>query len=428
MGKVISLDRFLETAIARRGDAAPWADALRDRGRADFAALGFPNRRVEAWKYSDLAQALRETPAETGVARSPLLLPGAFIAALENGVLDAANSSFPKSWLTPLRPVLADGASPFAGHIGRINAQKDHAIVSLNAARMEEGFVLCVPKGEALQSPLHIRYNWRSEEARAPDGRHLRILIVLEEGATATVLESHDGSPGLATIVTELRLAANAQLTHIRVEQLGAASRQSAATLGEFGASSRYRGFYLSKGGHFCRHEALFELAGEGADVQIDGAFLVAEARHCDNTTVITHAAPHTASRQAFRGVLAGEARGAYQGCVKVQPQAQKTDARQMSRALLLSRKAAIATKPELEIFADDVKCSHGATAGEIDAAALFFLRARGIPEAEARALLIEAFLGEALATIESDSLRELAASAVEDWLRAHAGEVSHAE
>jgi Fe-S cluster assembly protein SufD len=155
---------------------------------------------------------------------------------------------------------------------------------------------------------------------------------------------------------------------------------------------------------------------------------MVANSRHCDNTTVMEHAAPNATSNQVFRAVLAGSGRGVYQGCVKVAQAAQKTDARQLSRALLLSHKAEIVTKPELEIYADDVKCSHGATAGELDANALFFLRARGIPEAQARALLIEAFFGEALDKIEDEKLREAVSAGVEYWLTTHSGEASHVE
>ena len=168
---------------------------------------------------------------------------------------------------------------------------------------------------------------------------------------------------------------------------------------------------------------ALHALQGAGARVELDGAFLVDGKRHCDNTTIITHAVPDTTSHQAFRGVLAGAAQAAYQGCVKVRPDAQHTDAHQMSRALLLSETARIATKPELEIFADDVKCSHGATAGELDAQALFFLRARGIPLAEARAMLIEAFLQEPLEAIADAPLRRLASAAITAWLATQSGE-----
>ncbi len=428
MGEVIALSPVIKTDAPRRADAAPWFGALREQGRADFAVRGFPNRAVEAWKYSDLARALRETTEETGPDIPPPLLPGAHLISFENGVLDKGAAASSAVELIPLSQILADTACPFAGVIGQVNTPKGHAIVSLNATLMEEGFVLRVPKGTALDAPIHLRFTWQSGAARAPDGRHIRILILLEDRAAATIFESHHGSPGFATIVTELQLAADARLTHLRLEELGSAARQSAATLGKLGKSAQYRGFYLSEGAHFARHEALLKLAGEGAEAHIDGTYLLAGERHCDNTTVVTHAAPETLSRQFFRGVLEGRSRGVYQGCVSVRPEAQGTDARQMSRALLLSRKAEIATKPELEIFADDVKCSHGATAGELDAAALFFLRARGIPKEEARALLVAAFLGEALNTIQSEPLRVIMATALQNWLAIHVGEITHVE
>ena len=196
-------------------------------------------------------------------------------------------------------------------------------------------------------------------------------------------------------MVTELSLAPNPKLTHVRLENFAAAARQTAATIGEIGEKAAYRGFYFSQGGHFARHEALLKLAGEEADARIDAAYMVADKRHCDNTTVIDHAVPNTTShaefpRRARRGPRAASIRAASRSR---RPRKKPTHGN--SAAPCCCRTSAeIVTKPELEIFADDVKCSHGATAGELDANALFFLRARGIPEAEARAMLVEAFLG----------------------------------
>ena len=425
MGQIISTEQLLKGATALRGDTAPWAGALRESARETFTALGVPDRRKEAWKYSDLAQALSSTPGGGAVSRQPLALDGALIAAFRDGVFDATASTLPAGLIVPLSHVLADDASAFAPVLGRINTaeQKAHPIVGLNTALMEEGFVLHVPAGETLDAPLHVRFDWSAEAG----DRHVRLLVDLGEGAQATILETHDGAPAFSTVVTEVRLADAASLTHVRIDRLGAGARLSAVTLGEVGAAAQYKAFNLSEGGHFCRNEALFALVGEGANVEIDGAFLVTGDSHCDNTTVITHAVPDTTSRQAFRGVLSGRSRSAYQGCVKVAEDAQKTDAYQMSRALLLSREARIATKPELEIYADDVKCSHGATAGEMDGDALFFLRSRGIVEEEARAMLVEAFLQEAVETIERADLAAVAATAIRDWLAVHRSEVSHA-
>jgi Fe-S cluster assembly protein SufD len=428
MSDITSLNRLLDVMAGREEDTVPWLGALREEARTLFAGSGLPTRRNESWKYSDLSRALARPPEDLSPARPAPLLPGTHLALFVNGVLDEGESTLAEIGAVPLRQVLADPATPFASKIGHVNPQKDHALLNLNTALMEDGLVLRVPAHTTLTAPLYLRYDWEGEDARDPEGRHLRILVLLDEGAEATLVEAHSGTPGFSTIVSEFRLAAGARLTHVRFDRLGAAARQSAITLGEFDAAASYRAFYLSEGALFSRHEALLELAERDARAEIDGIYFLADGRHCDNTTVITHAGPDTVSRQAFRGVLAGDSRGVYQGCVKVRPDAQGTDARQMSRTLLLSRQAEIALKPELEILADNVKCSHGATAGELDSAALFFLRARGIPEAEARALLIEAFLGEALETIGSEPLRACATAAVSDWLALHAGEIAHAE
>ena len=418
-----------DTALPQRMEAAerastPWLARLRAHARAAFG--GVPSRRLEAWKYSDLAAALAEPQIESDAARAPLTILGSGLCAFENGFYDEAASTLKAPDAIPLRRVLSDAASAFSGLIGTINPQRGHALVDLNTALMEDGLVLHVPAGRHAGAPIHLRFRWTADGA--PEDRHLRLLVVLEEGASLTLVESHDGSPRFASLVTEFKLGPRAALTHVRLERLGRGARQAAVSLGAIEGNASYRGFYYAEGAQFARHEALFRLAGEGASLDIDGAFLAGEARHCDNTTLITHAVPKTTSRQAFRGVLTGDARGVYQGAVSVQPHAQGTDARQSSRALLLSHKALMATKPELEILADDVKCSHGATTGDLDADAVFFLRSRGIPEAEARALLIEAFLSESFSSIREGAIGTFIKSMMDEWLATHSGEVSHVE
>jgi Fe-S cluster assembly protein SufD len=420
--------RLMQRMSAAETPATPGLADLRKAALTAFGRSGLPTRRIEEWKYSDLARALADEQIPDETVKPPLAVLGARLAAFEDGVFDEAASRLESPDVVPLRRVLADPFSPFAELIGRTNPQKDHAVVNLNAALMEDGLVLHVPAGRKEDVPIHLRFRWGEAGTTADEGRHLRILVVMDDGAHATLVESHDGNPGFVSIVTELKLAPRARLTHVRLERFGPGARQTAVSLGALGADAGYRGIYFSEGGQFVRHEALMRLEGERAEVVVDGAYLVAGTRHCDNTTVITHAVPRTTSRQAFRGVLAGEGRGVYQGKVTVSPKAQGTDARQSSRALLLSHKALIATKPELEILADDVKCAHGASVGDLDANAVFFLRSRGIPEAEARALLIEAFLGESLEAIPDEGLKTLVLSQVSDWLLAHAREVSHVD
>ncbi|HUO54254.1 MAG TPA: Fe-S cluster assembly protein SufD [Rhodoblastus sp.] len=428
MAQVVSLDNLLASAATRRAEAAPWLGALIDEATEKFAHVGLPSRRVEAWRYSDLAKALHEAVNVDYAFDAPPALTDSCVAAFEDGVLADSKSSYCAMGAQSLRKILAEKDSPFAGIIGQVNPQANHPIINLNTALMEEGLVLRVPRDVKLATPLHLRFNWSGADMQSADGRHLRVLVVLEEGAEATLFETHDGAPSFATVVTEVSLATGSRLNHIRLENFAAAARQTAATVGEIGEKAVYRGFYFSQGGHFARHEALLKLAGEEAHAGIDAAYMVANKRHCDNTTVMDHAVPNTTSNQIFRGVLAGSSRGVYQGCVKVAQGAQKTDARQLSRAMLLSHKAEIVTKPELEIFADDVKCSHGATAGELDANALFFLRARGIPEAEARAMLVEAFLVEAIDMVENEAIRAIVIDHARNWMKRHAGEASHVE
>lgn len=416
-------ENLLATMEKRRGAVAPWLGDLQGQAQEFFKREGLPNRRVEAWRYSDLAKVLRDDPVADATPVVAPELQQAAVAAFVDGVLDD-KSSYARVGAVNLRTALGEKDSPLARIIGKVYPQVDHPIVNLNTALLEEGLALRVPAGEKVSLPLHLRFLWTGTGS----DRHLRLLIQLEEGAELTVYETHDGAPLFSTVVTEFTLGKGAKLTHIRQESFLAGARQAAVTLGEIAEEATYRAFYFSQGGQFARHEALLKLAGETAHVELDGAVMVADQRHCDNTTVIEHAAPNATSNQVFRSVLAGSARGVYQGCIKVGQVAQKTDARQLSRALLLSHKAEIVTKPELEIFADDVKCSHGATAGELDANALFFLRARGIPEAEARAMLIEAFFGEALDKIENEVLREAMAKSVNAWLTTHAGEAAHVE
>jgi Fe-S cluster assembly protein SufD len=414
---------------AVRPEVAPWARAVRDQATVAFGTQGLPNRRVEAWRYSNLAQALGDKPRPASPSRMAGDVAGAYDVVFEDGRLAASPVTPPAgAEILPLATVLADPSSPFAALIEGAAARRDHAILNLNASYLQEGVVIQVGKGVRLSEPIHLRFGWTEAAETNPATGHLHVVVVLDEGAQATLLETHVGAPGFATVVTDVAQADGSRLDHTRLELLGASARQTAVTSAVLARGARYRAFYLSEGAHFARHEALLELEGEEAEAILDGACLLAGSRHCDNTTVITHTAPHASSQQTFRSVLAGKARGVYQGCVKVRREAQQTDARQLSRALLLSPTAEMVTKPELEIFADDVKCSHGATAGELDEAALFFLRARGISEAEARAMLIDAFVSEALASIETESLRAAAASAVQDWLASNAGAAGHAD
>ena len=409
----------LEHDMALSANGATWSNAMRAAYRNSFAERGLPTRRVEAWKYSDLARALKDTVAPHDEAALSPEIEGADVISFRDGLLEAAPSSAPVASFTPLSDTLSDVSSPYADLIGAINPQLQHPIVALNAAEMRDGFVLHVPKGARLESPLHVRFDWRAAGPAAE--RHVRLVFLIEEGAEATFVESHVGAPHFATVVTEVKMDRGARFDHVRLERLDKNGRLSAATLGEIAEDTRYQAFYISEGGKFARHEAHLKLTGSKAEAALNGACLAAAEAHCDNTIVIAHEAPEASSSQTFRNVLGGRAHGVFQGCVKVARAAQKTNARQLCRSLLLTPNARVSAKPELEIFADDVKCSHGAASGDLDEQALFFLRSRGIPLDEARLMLVDAFLGDSVASIRDPKIRAVAGALVTDWVTRNA-------
>jgi FeS assembly protein SufD len=268
-----------------------------------------------------------------------------------------------------------------------------------------------------LDQPIHlIQLDGDGE----PASTVTRNVVVAESGSSATLVESF-GSLGLTGLqrnaVTELRLGGKAALKHIKLQRDGDDALHLSTWLVELGTDARYDAFQFSTGASVARNQVYLRFVGEGAAADLSGAFLLRGHQHGDTTLLVEHRVPHCTSRELFKGVLDGESRGVFQGKIIVSPGAQKTDGKQMSGALLLSEGAEFDSKPELEIFADDVVCGHGATSGQIDDELLFYLEARGIPEAEARALLIQAFVGEALEKIEDDGLRDALARAAAEWL-----------
>jgi Fe-S cluster assembly protein SufD len=227
------------------------------------------------------------------------------------------------------------------------------------------------------------------------------------EGARLTVVETSAGdAASLTNVVTEIHLAPGAHLTHVRVQQEAVSAFHVSTVYADVGAGGTYDSFALTLGGRLSRIEMHVDLNGAGATAHLNGANILAGSQHADFTSVIGHRAPNGTSRQTVKNVLNGRSRGVFQGRIEVARDAQKTDGYQMNQALLLSAEAEIDCKPELEIFADDVKCSHGATVGELDAEQMFYLRTRGVPEAEARTMLVRAFLSELLETVADETIR----------------------
>jgi Fe-S cluster assembly protein SufD len=406
---------FLESADAAAASHAPtaaWSD-LRAAGRERFRAIGLPGRKTEAWKYTNLNR-LTKIPFGWSAPMVAVALPAGL-----------TNVAAPRAVLVDgyYRPELSDlsglpaGASLFSlAHappaapfeLGALASLDGRPFAALNAAFTGHGLVLRVGRGVSVERPIH--FVSLASGAGDPYAFHPRILAILEEGARATLFERHAAIGGgvyLANHVLEARLAQGAHFTHVKCQSEGAAAFHVAFAGVEVGPAARYDGFLLQRGGLLARHEVHLRLAGEAAIAHLGGVYLGRGEQHLDNSLTIEHAAPGQTSRVLFKGVLDETAHGVFQGKIMVGRAAQRTDAYELSRALLLSRGAAMDSKPELEIYADDVKCGHGAAVGELDAAELFYLRSRGIGLGEARRLLIEAFLSEPVEALPEGAVRD---------------------
>jgi Fe-S cluster assembly protein SufD len=384
-----------------------------------FAALGLPHRRIEEWKYTDLRVALKEAlpPAVGGSAEvSAQEIDG----ALETlAALDAYRVVFVDGVYVPDLSVaagakglevasLAAALAKSGDGLIREGAPSQEAVIALNTAFMTDGAIVRIAKGAELAKPLLLVYARSSPEGRLITTRN---IVRVAAGARATIIEAHvtlpGAAPGQANALSEVSLGEGAHLTHLEVTLAGDTASHLATWLATLGEKSTYRAFQLTAATGLARSNLFVTFKGQGAKLDISGLFLGRGAEHIDTTLVVDHAVPGCVSRELFKGVLTDRARGVFQGKVIVRPGAQKSDGKQMAQVLMLSPDAEFDSKPELEIYADDVICGHGSTAAELDEDLLFYMRARGIPLEEARALLIESFIGEAIDKVEDERVRE---------------------
>jgi Fe-S cluster assembly protein SufD len=401
-----------------------WLSRLREEGAARFGQTGLPTQRQEAWKYTGLnrLKAFGFEPAPAGAASGEV--PAALVEGTQHrlvfvdGRLDAATiGTLPKGViLKGLADVLRNQPDIAEPLLGKLAKTGDRPMAALNAAWFEDGLVLIVPRGVTIEGPIEVTFI--SGDATA--ACHPRLIVSLGDHANALLIERHLGGAagGFANQVAEIELGAGAQFRHYILHAEPSVSTAVETVSTRVGRDAAYRSFALTAGGGLVRREVEVALCETGAAAQIDGAYLVDGERHSDATILIDHQAQHCASRQTQKGVIDDDGRAVFQGKILVRPHAQKADGYQLSQTLLLSPQAEIDVKPELEIHADDVKCSHGATVGRLDADALFFLRARGIPEAEARGLLIQGFIGGALDEIDRPAVREAFGKTAADWLQ----------
>ena len=413
------------------GDAVPFVDqslpadrlrlGVRAGALARYRATGLPTPAVEAWKYTNLEALTRLGLAPAAVAPAPL-------AALPNEIaaVDGYRAVFVDGRFDPALSVL--GGLPkgvvvesLAALIARDPAAAEAALdepdapplVALNTAFAADGLVLRLARGVVLDKLLHL-----VSVGTSGTPFHPRHVIRLEPDAVATVVESHVGAGAyFANNVADVELGAGATLRHAVLQNQSDEAFHVAAVRLALAERATYEGFVLQTGARLARHELRARIDGAGAECRMSGLYLAAGAQHIDNTTGIDHASPGSRSRQLFKAVLDDSSRGVFQGRVLVRPHAQKTDAGQVSRALLLSRKAEMDGKPELEIYADDVRCSHGATIGSLDQEPMFYLMSRGIDRETAYRMLVEAFATEALDEIGAADIRAAFGVHVERWL-----------
>ena len=397
-----------------------------------FAREGLPHRRIEDWKYTDLRALMREAKPLAGppgaAAKARAKTAGAVIGDVESRklvfidgafVAELSDTAALEQGLTvgSLADALAEGDPALLAHLGKLAPGADVA-VALNTAFMGDGAVIRVASDATIERPLHLVF-FAGEK---PAASFVRSLVVVEPGARVMLIETHEGPAATdyqVNAAVELFVGDAAHVDHVKIIGEGDGALHVSTLAAAIGARARFNTFSFITGGAVIRNQLFVNFDGEDTVSGIRGATLLKGRQHADTTLVATHIARGCQSREVFKSVLDDEAHGVFQGRIIVKPGAQQTDAKMMTRALLLSDQAEADNKPELEIFADDVQCGHGATAGALDEELKFYLMARGIPEAEAESLLIQAFLGEAVEGIEHAGLREALMEAVAAWLKA---------
>ncbi len=408
--------------------------ALRDAAFRRFDADGLPNRRVEEWKYTDLRALMRDAlplagaPDAEARARArdmARLLPDmdgrriVFVDGVFAPEISDLNALEKGLTIRPMAQVLASSDPLIAAHLGKVMPPENDTSVALNTALMRDGAFIHVAAGAVVERPIHLVF---AAAGSTPASVFTRSLVVIDKGARAMIVESHECTARhQINAAMEMAIGDDVHVDHVKVFG-GSAAAHIATLMAAIGARARFNDFSFINSGGLVRNQLFLRFDGSGTLANIRGASLIRDEQHVDTTLVADHKAGGCQSRELFKMVLDDRSRGVFQGKIIVRPHAQKTDAKMMSRALLLSDHAEASSKPELEIFADDVQCGHGATSGSLDENLKFYLMARGIPKPEAEALLVQAFIGETVEGIEHAGLRDTLMEHVAAWLNARGG------
>ena len=403
---------------------SPEVIAVRREAFESYERLGLPHRRIEEWKYTDLRALVGEVLPLAAIPDAGALkraaeavkahaIEGARKVVLVDGVFAADLSDVralaPEAGFKTLRETLEKDA-------GLLKTASTDAVIALNAAMATDGVVLSIADGAQLSAPIQIIHIATAASASA----FTRSRVAIGKGARATIVETFVAAEAKAYQVNDAVIVSvgdNADVAHIRLMDDAPDAVNITSQFITVGANTKLNLFNMTSGAAVSRLQGFITLAGEGSELSVNGVNLLKKTEHGDTTLVVDHAVPNCVSRETFRAVIDDRAHSVFQGRIIVRPDAQKTDGKMMTRALLLSDEAEADNKPELEIFADDVSCGHGATAGALDDSLLFYLKARGLPEKQAQALLIQAFVGEAIEQIADDGLREHVIGMAERWL-----------
>ena len=401
----------------------PWLLPLRKAGLARFAELGFPTVKLEDWRFTNLAPLTKLPfkpafePAETASAQEALTkyefakLPGAKLVFVNGHYARSLSSAatLPTGVVVAnLAATLASDPALMEKHLGTCALTEDNSCAALNQALFLDGGFLYMPAGKVVEEP--VQFIFISTTAHNGDTIQPRNLIIAGADSQATIIESYitTGSTAYFTnAVTELVAADNARLEHVKFQDESAAAFHVATIAGQMGRTSNVNVHSFALGARLSRNNIRTKLAGEGLECVLNGLYLTRGEQLADHHMVVEHAEPHCASHEYFNGILDDKSKGVFHGRILVQPVAQKTDAKQTNKNLLLSDEATADTKPQLEIYADDVKCTHGATIGQLNEESIFYLRSRGIGPETARRMLIHAFAGEIIERVKCRAVRE---------------------
>ena len=375
---------------------------------------GLPTRRVESWHYTDLRRLLSAVPPHDETANAKEIAPlldGSAVLPLLNGVASGKTPAIEGVTVQRLAEKLTDGS--FAPALDPHGA--DDAVGAVNAAFVADGYFLDIAAGAELAAPVEL------QNVQAGGQTHVRLPVRVGDGAKATIVERQTGSgAAFVSSVSHLMLGDDAEIVWLIVQEQPDDTTHFGQFNAQLGKNSKLTLFIMNAGGKLVRQEVHVTAAGEGSTFTLRGVNLLAGDTHTDVTMVLDHVVPQTASTEIIRNVVTGRAKGVFQGRINVAQYAQKTDAKMACNTLLLSDDGEFSSKPELEIFADDVQCGHGATVTEINANHLFYLMARGIDEKTARGLLVKAFLAEVVEELDDEAMVDALEAILDHWFATH--------